>query len=91
MDQVVSFNFTSSNQAFNGQWSYDYEGISRSNLAISYLTDPAITAQIAIDAALKDRLLGEVYFLRAFYYFDLVNNFGDVPLLLKPLQSFQEA
>lgn len=91
MDQVQSFNFTSSNQAFNGQWSYDYEGISRSNLAISYLTDPAITAKIAIDAALKDRLLGEVYFLRAFYYFDLVNNFGDVPLLLKPLQSFQEA
>ena len=91
MDQVVSFNFTSSNQAFNGQWSYDYEGISRSNLAISYLTDAAITAKIAIDPALKNRLLGEVYFLRAFYYFDLVNNFGDVPLLLKPLKSFSDA
>jgi hypothetical protein len=91
MDQVVSFNFTSSNQAFNGQWTYDYEGITRSNLAISYLTDPALTAKIAIDAALKNRLLGEVYFLRAFYYFDLVNNFGDVPLLLKPLQSFSDA
>lgn len=90
MDQVQSFNFTSSNQAFNGQWSYDYEGISRSNLAISYLTDPAITAKIGIAAALKDRLLGEAYFLRAFYYFDLVNNFGDVPLLLKPLQSFSD-
>src|SRR5439155_1654863 len=85
MDQVQSFNFTASNQAFNGQWSYDYEGISRSNLAISYLTDAAITAKIAIDPALKDRLLGEVYFLRAFYYFDLVNNFGGVPLVLKPL------
>ena len=91
MDQVQSFNFTSSNQAFNGQWSYDYEGISRANLAISYLTDPAITAKIAIDPALKNRLLGEAYFLRAFYYFDLVNDFGDVPLLLKPLQSFSDA
>jgi len=91
MDQVQSFNFTSSNQAFNGQWTYDYEGISRSNLAISYLTDAAITAKIAIDPALKNRLLGEVYFLRAFYYFDLVNHFGDVPLLLKPLQSFSDA
>lgn len=91
MDQVVSFNFTSSNQAFNGQWSYDYEGISRANLAISYLTDPALAAKIGIDAGLKNRLLGEVYFLRAFYYFDLVNNFGDVPLLLTPLQSFEEA
>ena len=91
MDQVVSFNFTSSNQAFNGLWSYDYEGISRANLAISYLTDPAIMAKIAIDATLKSRLLGEAYFLRAFYYFDLVNNFGDVPLLLKPLKNFDEA
>jgi hypothetical protein len=91
MDQVQSFNFTSSNQAFNGQWTYDYEGISRANLAISYLSDAAITAKIAIDPALKNRLLGEVYFLRAFYYFDLVNNFGDVPLLLKPLQSFSDA
>jgi hypothetical protein len=91
MDQVQSFNFTASNQAFNGQWSYDYEGISRANLAISYLTDPAITAKIGIDPATRDRLLGEVYFLRAFYYFDLVNNFGDVPLVLKPLESFGEA
>jgi hypothetical protein len=91
MDQVQSFNFTSSNQAFNGQWTYDYEGISRTNLAISYLTDPAITAKIAIDPALQNRLLGEAYFLRAFYYFDLANNFGDVPLLLKPLKDFSDA
>src|SRR5437870_233412 len=91
MDQVQSINITASNQAFNGQWSYDYEGISLANLAISYLTDAAITAKIGIDPALKDRLLGEVYFLRAFYYFDLVNNFGDVPLVLQPLSSLDEA
>jgi hypothetical protein len=91
MDQVQSFNFTSSNQAFNGQWTYDYEGISRSNLAISYLTDAAITTKIGIDPTLKNRLLGEAYFLRAFYYFDLANNFGDVPLLVKPLTSFSDA
>jgi hypothetical protein len=91
MDQVSSFNFTASNQAFNGQWSYDYEGISRANRAISYLTDATLTAKIGIDPALKDRLLGETLFLRAFYYFDLVNNFGDVPLLLKPLESFSDA
>jgi starch-binding outer membrane protein, SusD/RagB family len=91
MDQIQSFNFTSSNQAFNGQWTYDYEGISRANLAISYLTDAAITAKIGIDPALQNRSLGEAYFLRAFYYFDLVNHFGDVPLLVKPLKSFTDA
>jgi starch-binding outer membrane protein, SusD/RagB family len=91
MDNISSFNFTATNQGFNGQWSYDYEGISRSNRAISYLTDPAILGKIGIDQALGNRLLGEVYFLRAFYYFDLINNFGDVPLLLKPLTNFNEA
>ncbi len=91
MDDVSTFNFTSSNQAFNGQWSYDYEGISRSNRAISYLTDAEIITKIGIDETQKNSLLGQVYFLRAFYYFDLVNNFGDVPLLLKPLESFEEA
>ena len=91
MDQVQSFNFTASNQAFNGQWSYDYEGISRANLAISYLTDAAVIDKVGMDPALKNRLLGEALFLRAFYYFDLVNNFGDVPLLTKPLQNFAEA
>lgn len=91
MDQVQSFNFTASNQAFNGQWSYDYEGISRANLAISYLTDAAVMNKVGMDPALKNRLLGEALFLRAFYYFDLVNNFGDVPLLTKPLQNFADA
>jgi starch-binding outer membrane protein, SusD/RagB family len=91
MDQIDDFNFISSNQGFNGQWSYDYEGIARANLAISYLTDAALTTKIGIAPALKDRLLGEAYFLRAFYYFDLVNNFGDVPLLLKPLKDFSDA
>jgi len=90
MDQVQTFNFTSSNQAFNGQWTYDYEGITRSNLALSFLTDDAVATKIGIDPVLRNRLLGETYFLRAFYYFDLVNNFGDVPLLLKPLESFSE-
>jgi starch-binding outer membrane protein, SusD/RagB family len=91
MDQVSSFNFTSSNQAFNGQWTYDYEGISRANQAISYLTDAAIITKIGMDAATKDKLLGQAYYLRAFYYFDLVNNFGDVPMLLKPLKNFSDA
>src|SRR6266700_3520132 len=33
-----------------------------------------------IDFAGKEALYGEVYFLRAYYYFTLVKMFGDVPL-----------
>jgi hypothetical protein len=91
MDEFSKFNFTASNGGFNGQWSYDFEGISRCNKAISYLTDESVISKIGITPALKNRMLGEVYFLRAFYYFDLVNNFGDTPLLLKPLKDFNDA
>jgi hypothetical protein len=91
MDELSNFSFTSANGAFNGIWLYDYEGINRINLAISYLTNPETTQTVRIGEARKDQLLGESYFLRAFYYFDLVNNFGDVPLLLEPLTSFEDA
>ena len=91
MDQFSDFSFTAANGGFNGQWSYDFEGVSRSNLAISYLTDAAILAKIGIDEPTKKNLLAQVYFLRAFYYFDLVNLYGDVPLLLTPLKSFSDA
>jgi hypothetical protein len=91
MDDVDNFQFTSGNQAFKGIWSYDYEGIARANTAISYLTNETIITKTGISADLKTRSLGEAYFLRAYYYFDLVNNFGDVPVVLKPLENFNEA
>lgn len=91
MDQYSDFSFTASNPGVNGQWTYDFDGISRSNLAISYLTDDKLTADLGFDDSAKKILLGQVYFLRAFYYFDLVNLYGDVPLVLTPLNSFADA
>ena len=91
MDELSVFSFTPENQAFNGIWVYDYQGISGANLAISFLTDPEIGQKTGIDEARRKQLLSEAYFLRAFYYFDLVNNFGDVPLVLKSPESFEEA
>lgn len=91
MDQFSDFSFTASNPGINGQWSYDYAGISRSNTAISYLSDITLATSLGFDDASRKSLLGQVYFLRAFYYFDLVNCYGDVPLLLEPLKSFADA
>jgi hypothetical protein len=91
MDELSSFSFTSENPAFNGIWAYDYEGINRINFGISLLTNDETVQFVGLSEARKNQLLGEAYFLRAFYYFDLVNNFGDVPVLLTPLKSFQEA
>ncbi|MEM9142922.1 MAG: RagB/SusD family nutrient uptake outer membrane protein [Bacteroidota bacterium] len=91
IDELSTFNFTPENQAFNGIWVYDYEGISRSNLAIGFLTDDGVVERAGLDEARQTQLLSEAYFLRAYYYFDLVNNFGDVPLVLKTPDSFEEA
>ncbi len=91
MDELSAFSFTADNGAFNGIWLYDYEGINRINLAMSYLTNSEVTQSVGISDARKDQLLGESHFLRAFYYFNLVDNFGDVPLLTQPLKSFSEA
>lgn len=91
MDEFSNYSFIASNGAFNGIWSYDFEGVSRTNTAIDYLTDEGVISKLNIESSLKNRLLGEAYFLRAFYYFDLVTLFSDVPLLLTPLASFEEA
>lgn len=91
MDEVSSFNFTPENPAFNGVWSYNYDGISRVNQPIAQLTDDAVVQKIGMSEAQRNQLLGEAYFLRAFYYFDLVVNFGDVPVVLTPLKQFSDA
>ena len=41
---------------------------------------------MAISETVKNRVLGEAYFLRAQYYFILVRFFGDVPLVLTPVE-----
>lgn len=91
MDDINNFTFTASNGGPNGLWKYNYEGIKRINLAIQLLTKPDIETITGISTARKNQLLGEAYFLRSYYYFSLVINFGDVPLILKPVQTYQEA
>lgn len=59
-------------------WGIYYEGISRCNNIIKYVP------QINMDDALKQRILGEAYFLRGYYYFHLTNIFGNIPKILEP-------
>ena len=51
-----------------------YEGISRCNQVLDHV--PSIN----MDANLKNRILGQAYFLRGLYFFHLVNFFGRVAL-----------
>ena len=40
-----------------------------------------------MDVATRNHIVGNARFLRALGYFDLVRNFGDVPLLLRPIET----
>lgn len=62
-------------------WSDHYQGIFRANTLILKL--PKTT----MDAALKTRFDAEAKALRAFYYFNLVRMFKNIPLLLEPLTA----
>ncbi len=91
MDDVANYNFTAENGAFAGIWKYNYEGISRCNMAIFQLTDATTLSKINMAEGKRKQLLAEASFLRAFFYFDLLKYFGDVPMVLKPLTDFNEA
>ena len=59
-------------------WSQMYQYIRASNIAISNLSKATFT-----DETLKSRLKGEAYFMRAYYYQQLVRYYGSVPLITK--------
>ncbi len=63
----------------NGQfyWSLFYTTIYRLNAALE-----GLSASKGVDLVIRNQLIGELLFLRAFCYFYLVNLYGDVPLLM---------
>lgn len=77
--ELDEFNFNATNVAFQQAWQGHYHTIFRANLAIENIPG------IQMDATLRDRLVGENKFLRAYCYFRLVQWFGDLPLVIRPL------
>lgn len=64
-------------------WSDYYRGIYRANVLLSKLPG------IPMDEAVKTRFEAEAKTLRAFYYFNLVRMFKNVPLITEPLSASQ--
>ena len=79
---VYNIDFNSQNADISGFWADCYAGIANANAAIQYI--PGVSFS---DTAERSRLLGEASFLRAVFYFYLVQLYGDVPLRL-PGMSF---
>ncbi|WP_405379692.1 RagB/SusD family nutrient uptake outer membrane protein [Maribacter sp. LLG6340-A2] len=61
------------------QWDELYSAIRKANIAIQELPNSSFD-----DEVLKDRLLGEAHFLRAYYYHQLMRYYGSAPLIDRP-------
>ena len=78
LQQIDNFTYTPVNSTLADLWQSAYEGVNRANYLYQYKDKNK--AGETISFAGKDAMYGEVYFLRAYYYFTLVKMFGDVPL-----------
>ncbi|SFW86830.1 RagB/SusD family nutrient uptake outer membrane protein [Chitinophaga sancti] len=62
-------------------WKKGFSGIFRANVLLEKLPG------VPMDAATKARYTAEAKYLRAFFYFDLVRMFKNVPLFTKPVST----
>lgn len=78
---LSNFVTTSDNAGVLDIWRGPWPGILSANIVLK------VAPELDIDQDIKDRSMGEAYFLRAHYYFILVRFFGDVPLITEPQSS----
>ncbi|MGB5978913.1 MAG: RagB/SusD family nutrient uptake outer membrane protein [Cyclobacteriaceae bacterium] len=74
LHQIDNMTHSGVNNELQSVWRFNYAGITRVNFIFENRDN--------IDFAGKDEVLAEAAFLRAYYYFELVKFFGDVPLVV---------
>jgi len=82
--QIDDFKIDATNSNVSRDWAYLYSIIGNANSVINNVAgvpDPALTPER------KSEILGEASFIRAFMYFQLVQQWGDVPLQLKEVKT----
>lgn len=66
---------------FNSTWNNWYKVIYDSNIALEKIE----ACNFGTNEVFKKQLLGEVYFLRGWAYFELARLFGNIPIIDKPM------
>lgn len=64
--------------ATQNYWQYRYKGILRCNVCIERIPESPMSNE-----TLRKRMIAEAKFIRAYHYFDLLKNFGGLPIVLK--------
>ncbi len=89
LQQIDDYTLTPNNATLTELWQAAFEGINRANYMHQY-KDKNLAGE-TVSFAGKDALYGEVYFIRAYYYFHLVRFFGDVPLFVDKRLGLSES
>lgn len=76
---IENFKTVSSNGLLLDYYRAQYQGISRCNFALTYI--PSLELAEDFTEEMRNRYIGELKVLRAFYYFRLVRMYGGVPLV----------
>ena len=72
--QIDDMIHTSENVQLRDMWGWMYAGVNRANFIMEFKDKTDFTG--------KNEVIGQTRFLRAYYYFELVKWFGDVPLVV---------
>ncbi len=86
-ENLIDFLDASDNETTAARYTAAYDGVSRTNVVLDRLN----TIDFTMADADKNQIIGETKALRAHYYFDLVRNFGGVPLHLHEVKSTEDS
>ncbi|WP_344787222.1 RagB/SusD family nutrient uptake outer membrane protein [Postechiella marina] len=76
-----AFNATADRNAPKWMWEAQFRGVSRSNDVLFYVPN------IEMDETEKNNIIGEAHFIRGLNYFNLINNFLNVPIIKTPISE----
>lgn len=74
---VAGYNVSTTDSKVTGYWQALYAGINRANELLENINKPTM------DETKRGNIKGQALFLRGYFYFMLVSNFGPVPLVLE--------
>lgn len=80
--QYLSGSMNPSNETLNSLWENNYNGIATVNQGLA-----SLNVVEGLDDKIKATRKGELLFLRAYYYYMLVVHYGDIPLILEPVNE----
>ena len=85
-EELDEFRMTADNPNIRSYWNEAYDGVTRCTYVLQNI-DPVPFSSTLV----KNQRIGEVLFLRTWYYFNLVRLYGDIPLPQGLVTNFEDA